>query len=115
MLCSCPRIREAPVHGHAAAALLSGAHQQASIISRTTEACWCGPNAKCASSLGLVAERVFGFDGAIGGDGADLGKARALGNSMLLCWMVPFFCCFLFYTGARQQGSLQGRWPEAPR
>lgn len=49
---------------------------------------------------GLVAERVFGFAGAIGGEGADLDNARALGNSLLFCWLLPFFCCFLFYFGA---------------
>ena len=53
-----------------------------------------------AVAPGLVAERVFGFAGAIGGEGADLANARALGNSLLFCWLLPFFCCFLFYFGA---------------
>ena len=43
---------------------------------------------------------MFGFAGAVGNDGADLDNARALGNSLLFCWLVPFFCCFMFYTGA---------------
>ena len=49
---------------------------------------------------GMVAERVFGFVGVVGREGADLGNARALGNSLLFCWLLPFFCCFLFYFGA---------------
>lgn len=59
---------------------------------------------------GLVAERVFGFAGAIGGEGADLDNARALGNSLLFCWLLPFFCCFLFYFGAARSPQESAVW-----
>ncbi|KAK9838092.1 hypothetical protein WJX81_000768 [Elliptochloris bilobata] len=69
-----------------------------------------------APLVGLVAERVFGFAGAVGREGADLDNARALGNSLLFCWLLPFFCCFLFYFGLyftlpadRERGRELGR------
>ena len=66
--------------------------------------------AACASPLvGFLAERVFGFKGAAaagGGGGADLpdqgedlAKAKALGNALLVCLVVPWTICLIVYTG----------------
>jgi hypothetical protein len=33
--------------------------------------------------------------------GEDLAKAHALGNALLVCMIVPWFLCFVFYTGER--------------
>lgn len=67
--------------------------------------------AACASPLvGFLAERVFGFKGAAaagGGGGTeplpdqgeDLAKAKALGNALLVCLVVPWTICLIVYTG----------------
>ena len=31
---------------------------------------------------------------------ADLDKAKALGNALLICMALPWFLCFVFYSGA---------------
>lgn len=55
----------------------------------------------CAA--GLVAERCFGFKGAVVTSEADIERdhanARALGNSLLVCLLVPWSLCLLSYTG----------------
>ena len=63
--------------------------------------------AACASPLvGFLAERVFGFKGpasaGAGGassQGEDLAKAKALGNALLVCLVVPWAICLIVYTG----------------
>ena len=65
--------------------------------------------AACASPLvGFLAEKVFGFKGAAaagegGGtepdQGEDLTKAKALGNALLVCLVVPWTICLIVYTG----------------
>lgn len=65
--------------------------------------------AACASPLvGFLAERVFGYKGpAAGGGGTeptpaqgkDLGNAKALGNALLVCLVVPWAICLVVYTG----------------
>ena len=58
--------------------------------------------AMAAPLVGILAEQLFGFSGAAakGGEvGADLSKARALGNALVVCMIVPWFLCFVFYTG----------------
>ena len=67
--------------------------------------------AACASPLvGFLAERVFGFKGAAAagaGGGTeplpdqreDLDKAKALGNALLVCLVVPWTICLIVYTG----------------
>ena len=65
--------------------------------------------AACASPLvGFLAEKVFGFKGAAaagegGGTGPDQGedltKAKALGNALLVCLVVPWTICLIVYTG----------------
>ncbi|GLC33417.1 hypothetical protein PLESTM_000068900 [Pleodorina starrii] len=64
-----------------------------------------------APLVGMAAERWFGFTGVAGGEAAcehhntmeapeaDLPKARALGDAMLLFMAVPWTLCALFYTG----------------
>ena len=54
---------------------------------------------------GLVAERVFGFQGSLADHGApdlalQLANAHALGNSLLILLLVPWGLDFLFYCGA---------------
>ena len=68
--------------------------------------------AACASPLvGFLAERVFGFRGAaaagegggtepLPGQGEDLAKAKALGNALLVCLVVPWTICLIVYTGS---------------
>lgn len=69
--------------------------------------------AACASPLvGYLAEHVFGFHGAAsagaagaGGvpdPGEDLGKARALGDALVVCMVVPWSICLVVYTGQSQ-------------
>ena len=64
--------------------------------------------AACASPLvGFLAEHVFGFRGAasagaagqVPDPGEDLSKARALGNALLVCLVVPWTICLIVYTG----------------
>lgn len=65
--------------------------------------------AACASPLvGFLAEKVFGFKGpAAAGEGGgtdpdqgeDLSKAKALGNALLVCLVVPWAICLIVYTG----------------
>jgi hypothetical protein len=69
----------------------------------------------CAAPLvGLIAERAFGFSGAVaapdGGDGGAAGRrnAAALGSSLLLCLVVPWALCLLCYTGAGMLGGVDG-------
>lgn len=73
--------------------------------------------AACASPLvGFLAERVFGFKGAAaagegGGtgpdQGEDLGKAKALGNALLVCLVVPWTICLIVYTGQAYNRVMQ--------
>ena len=58
--------------------------------------------------VGFPAERVFGYKGpAAGGGGTeptpaqgkDLGNAKALGNALLVCLVVPWTICLIVYTG----------------
>lgn len=84
---------------------------------------WCRPSHPCwrgvpreglgfqilrvcsAGAAGLVAERVFGFQGSLADHGVpdpalQLANARALGNSLLILLLVPWGLDFLFYCGA---------------
>jgi hypothetical protein len=60
--------------------------------------------AACAApTVGLLAERVWGFTGAVSRDSlADEAlrarNAGALGSSLLVCMVVPWTACLLFYT-----------------
>ena len=75
--------------------------------------------AACASPLvGFLAERVFGFKGAaaagggggtepIPDQGEDLAKAKALGNALLVCLVVPWTICLIVYTGQACSVMLQ--------
>jgi hypothetical protein len=60
--------------------------------------------AACAApAVGLLAERAFGFTGAVSRDSlADVvvrsRNAGALGSSLLVCMAVPWTACLLFYT-----------------
>ncbi|KAL3153038.1 hypothetical protein ABBQ38_012062 [Trebouxia sp. C0009 RCD-2024] len=63
-----------------------------------------GAVAACAAPLvGLVAEQCFGFQGSVSTGEADVERdhtnARALGNSLLVCLLVPWSLCLLSYTG----------------
>lgn len=63
-----------------------------------------GAVAACAAPLvGLVAERCFGFKGSVSSSEVDIERdhanARALGNSLLVCLLVPWSLCLLSYTG----------------
>ena len=60
--------------------------------------------ATAAPLVGLVAEKVFGYAGSLGGGIAQdaalvLANARALGNSMLILLLVPWGLDFFFYCG----------------
>lgn len=60
--------------------------------------------ATAAPLVGLVAERVFGYHGSLGGtavpdQAALLANARALGNSMLILLLIPWGLDFFFYCG----------------
>ena len=52
---------------------------------------------------GLVAEKYFGFDGSVSQAEVDIERdhanARALGNSLLVCLLVPWALCLVSYTG----------------
>jgi len=56
---------------------------------------------------GLVAERYFGFKGSVSTSEVDIERdhanARALGNSLLVCLLVPWSLCLLSYTGNKVQ------------
>ena len=59
--------------------------------------------ATAAPLVGLVAEKVFGYHGSLGGSVAPapalvLANAQALGNSMLILLLVPWGLDLLFYT-----------------
>lgn len=58
------------------------------------------------TAAGLVAERCFGFQGSVSTGEADIERdhtnARALGNSLLVCLLVPWSLCLLSYTGQHQ-------------
>lgn len=61
-----------------------------------------GALAACAAPVvGIVAQRVFGFQGSVseGRGRTEQGNAEALGDSLLLCLLVPWTFCFVFYTG----------------
>ncbi len=54
-----------------------------------------------APLVGILAERWFGWDASsTGGTSktADLKNADALSSALLLCMLVPWFLCFIFYT-----------------
>ena len=64
--------------------------------------------AACASPLvGFLAEHLFGFRGAASAGAAgqipdpeeDVNKAKALGNALLVCLVVPWTICLIVYTG----------------
>ena len=52
---------------------------------------------------GLVAEKYFGFNGSVSQAEVDIERdhanARALGNSLLVCLLVPWALCLVSYTG----------------
>ena len=54
-------------------------------------------------AAGLVAEKYFGFDGSVSQAEVDVERdhanARALGNSLLVCLIVPWALCLFSYTG----------------
>jgi hypothetical protein len=60
--------------------------------------------AACAApAVGLLAERLYGFSGAVSRDALSDAVLRsrnagALGSSLLLCMAVPWTACLLFYT-----------------
>jgi hypothetical protein len=60
--------------------------------------------AACAApAVGLLAERVFGFSGAVNTQSlSDLElrtrNANALGSSLLACMVLPWSACLVFYT-----------------
>ncbi|KAK9820276.1 hypothetical protein WJX72_008508 [[Myrmecia] bisecta] len=52
--------------------------------------------------VGLLAEKVFGFDGIAEKTGdreTDLRKAHALGSALLCFMAIPWTCCFILYSG----------------
>ena len=61
-----------------------------------------------APLVGVVAERMFGFSGAVGAQGgaADAVNAAALANSLLVMFVVPWTACLLAFTGARAAGAV---------
>jgi hypothetical protein len=62
-----------------------------------------GAIAACGAPLvGLVAERWFGFQGAVGlSQGGAHANALALSSALLLCLLVPWVLCLGSYTGER--------------
>ncbi|EIE19976.1 MFS general substrate transporter [Coccomyxa subellipsoidea C-169] len=63
-----------------------------------------GAIAACAAPLvGMIAERVFGFEGHLEESVKDPLKAavnaQALANALLCCLLVPWTFCLIFYTG----------------
>ena len=60
---------------------------------------------------GLIAERAFGFSGQLGdaatAERAQPGDAAALSSSLLICLMVPWTLCFMFYCGASHAGMMR--------
>ena len=67
-----------------------------------TRSCQQGPRRILAA--GLIAEQAFGFSGQLGEGasrvGTQAGDAAALSSSLLVCLMVPWALCLLFYCGA---------------
>lgn len=58
--------------------------------------------ALAAPIVGIMAQTLFGFSGTAsttGHEETDHRNARALGNALLVCMIVPWFLCFVFYTG----------------
>lgn len=51
-----------------------------------------------APLVGIVAERVFGFTGAVGAAGGDGANAAALANALLVMFVVPWTACLLAFT-----------------
>ena len=53
----------------------------------------------------MIAERVFAFEGHLAETALDSDRAaanaRALASALLLCLVVPWALCLLFYAGAR--------------
>lgn len=62
--------------------------------------CCRGLAALGAPLVGLLAERWFGWDASSQGSAttADPKNADALSSALLLCMIVPWFLCFVFYT-----------------
>ena len=60
-----------------------------------------GISALGAPLVGVLAERWFGWDASSQEEaaGADLKNARALGNALLLCMVLPWFLSFVCYSG----------------
>ena len=56
----------------------------------------------CACA-GIIAERGFNFEGHLAESHADAAKAslnaKALANALLVCLVVPWTLCVIFYTG----------------
>ena len=56
---------------------------------------------------GLLAEKVFGFSGNLGAGvtaaDAQAGDAAALSSSLLVCLVVPWSLCLIFYCGEAHQ------------
>ena len=63
-----------------------------------------GSDRAVALRAGLIAEQAFGFSGQLGEGvnraGAQAGDAAALSSSLLVCLVVPWSLCLLFYFGA---------------
>lgn len=61
-------------------------------------------------TTGLVAERCFGFDGSVSQADVDVERdhsnARALGNSLLVCLIVPWALCLVSYTGDKATDAM---------
>ena len=59
---------------------------------------------RAVAGAGLIAEQAFGFSGSLteGGSAGSshLGNAAALSSSLLVCLMVPWSLCLVFYFGA---------------
>ena len=65
---------------------------------------WCHAQGNAAAGAGLIAEQAFGFSGSLteGGSASSShqGNAAALSSSLLVCLMVPWSLCLVFYFGA---------------
>ena len=78
-----------------------------------------GAVAACAAPLvGIIAEHAgfvqrVGSEGDMGGAGTSRNNARALGHSLLLCLVVPWIFCFLFYGGVHFTYP-KDRWTAGP-
>jgi len=58
--------------------------------------------ALAAPLVGILAERVFGYEGTASASkrpGENLHNAEALGNALLVCMIVPWTLCCIFYSG----------------